>query len=449
RSRGTGRPSSDRPGNARRRHSAFGAGPRAVARARRLVRAPAAGHAADHADEFALRALAPDHGGGGACAGHARRRSAGGRAPARKGVRRARRLHHRRHPRDIPGPGHAARQRRQVLLPPARRRELVRRDPAAAQPDRSAAPRLRGRAGAGRGPPGDRELLPLPARMHGRGADPGYRPPGRRAQLLGHHLRPGTRRARPALPPGGGQHGTASARGGCAGHRGGRRARRSEMSRASAPASRRAPRARTLTAALLRRWPLPSSPDGGGKEERGRALVVGGQRALAGAVRLAGEAALRAGAGKLQLAVAAGAAPALAIAVPEARVLALPESSDGSIASGGRHLRAAAARADALVLGPGMESSAAMRALALRLLPCPGGPVVLDAGAIDLRLLRAWHRLRDRPAAIVTPHHGEMAALLGCDAADVAAHAARMAAGFARGWRLAGGPEGGRSWVGA
>lgn len=208
------------------------------------------------------------------------------------------------------------------------------------------------------------------------------------------------------------------------------------MSRASAPASRRAPRARTLTAALLRRWPLPSSPDGGGKEERGRALVVGGQRALAGAVRLAGEAALRAGAGKLQLAVAAGAAPALAIAVPEARVLALPESSDGSIASGGRHLRAAAARADALVLGPGMESSAAMRALALRLLPCPGGPVVLDAGAIDLRLLRAWHRLRDRPAAIVTPHHGEMAALLGCDAADVAAHAARMAAGFARDWNL-------------
>ncbi|MGY1519646.1 NAD(P)H-hydrate dehydratase [Luteimonas sp. A482] len=208
------------------------------------------------------------------------------------------------------------------------------------------------------------------------------------------------------------------------------------MSTAAPDTGGRAPRPKPLTAALLRSWPLPSRRDGGGKEERGRVLVVGGQRDLAGAVRLAGEAALRAGAGKLQLAVAGSAAPALAIAVPEARVLGLPEAADGSIASGGRHLPAAVTHTDALVLGPGVESGTAMRALAARLLSRLPGTAVLDAGAIDLQLLRGWHRLRERPPAIITPHHGEMASLLGCDAADVAAHAAALAAAFSRDWDL-------------
>ena len=208
------------------------------------------------------------------------------------------------------------------------------------------------------------------------------------------------------------------------------------MSTAPTGTGGRALRPKPLTAALLRSWPLPLHGDGGGKEERGRVLVVGGQRDLAGAVRLAGEAALRAGAGKLQLAVAASAAPALAIAIPEARVLGLPEGADGSIAGGGRHLPEAAAGADALVLGPGAESGTAMRALAARLLSRLAGSAVLDAGAIDLPLLRGWHRLRKRPRAIITPHHGEMASLLGCDAADIAAHAAPLAAAFARDWDL-------------
>lgn len=194
------------------------------------------------------------------------------------------------------------------------------------------------------------------------------------------------------------------------------------------------PPARLLGRALLRAWPLPSHEDGGDKEARGRVLVVGGERELAGAVRLAGEAALRAGAGKLQIAVAAAAAPALAVAVPEARVLALAETARGAIAGTGRDLPATAARADALVLGPGMERSPALRALARRLLPRLSGALVLDAGAIDLVLLRAWHRLPGRPRAVVTPHHGEMASLLGCDLAEVAAHAPRLAARFARDW---------------
>jgi len=69
-----------------------------------------------------------------------------------------------------------------------------------------------------------------------------------------------------------------------------------------------------VTPTLLRNWPLP--PTGSGKLERGTVLVIGGSRKTPGAVLLAGTAALRAGAGRLTLAVAESTAVALAVAVP-------------------------------------------------------------------------------------------------------------------------------------
>ena len=60
------------------------------------------------------------------------------------------------------------------------------------------------------------------------------------------------------------------------------------------------PEPTSLTPQLLRDWPLPELREG--KESRGTVLVVGGSRFTPGAVLLAGTAALRAGAGRLQLA---------------------------------------------------------------------------------------------------------------------------------------------------
>src|SRR4051794_19063344 len=78
----------------------------------------------------------------------------------------------------------------------------------------------------------------------------------------------------------------------------------------------------TVTRELLAGWPLPAP--GGDKHSRGTVLVVGGAANSPGGVLLAGLAVLRAGAGRLQLAVAAPAASALAVAVPEAMVVPLP-----------------------------------------------------------------------------------------------------------------------------
>ena len=79
---------------------------------------------------------------------------------------------------------------------------------------------------------------------------------------------------------------------------------------------------RTLDRALLRDFPLPVLPEDGDKEERGRLLVIGGSREVPGAALLAGVAAMRAGAGKLQIATAASMWPfRLGVAIPEARVI--------------------------------------------------------------------------------------------------------------------------------
>lgn len=185
-------------------------------------------------------------------------------------------------------------------------------------------------------------------------------------------------------------------------------------------------RAIAVTATLLRRWPLPSAAGVAGKEQRGRVLVIGGSSEIPGAALLAAEAALRAGAGKLQVATARPVATAMAIALPEARVVALPTGTDGELRIGGQALQRDAAHADAVLIGPGMRARPALRKQIARLLASTRGGVVLDAGA-----LVDTQGMADPGRVVLTPHHGEMAALSGVPieriAADPAASALRHA----------------------
>src|SRR5215212_1463588 len=80
---------------------------------------------------------------------------------------------------------------------------------------------------------------------------------------------------------------------------------------------------RAITPALLRSWPLPL-PREGDKLVRGTVLVVGGSEETPGASMLAGLAARRSGAGKLQIATSPVVAAVVAAAVPEALVTGWP-----------------------------------------------------------------------------------------------------------------------------
>lgn len=178
-----------------------------------------------------------------------------------------------------------------------------------------------------------------------------------------------------------------------------------------------------LTPAALRERPLPAP--GRDKEDRGRVCVVGGSRHVPGAALLAGEAALRAGAGKLQIGTVQSVAPAMALAVPEAMVLGMRETARGELAASVAALDTVLQACGAVVIGPGMQPSTFLARLTRRASTLDG-TVVLDAGAL-IKELRA---ASGRPF-ILTPHAGEMAQLCGVQKeailADPQGHALRMA----------------------
>jgi ADP-dependent NAD(P)H-hydrate dehydratase len=196
-------------------------------------------------------------------------------------------------------------------------------------------------------------------------------------------------------------------------------------------------RATLITPEVLRGIPLPMPDDGGDKEERGRVLVVGGGRETPGALLLAGIAALRAGAGKLQVATGAANAPLVAGRLPEARVFALPETKAGRLKpSAAGALREQFAGAQAVCIGPGMledESVARFVRAALRF--CRAVPVVLDAGAVAcLSSGRGLlHELEGR--AVVTPNADELADIFGEDKSELTARPLDAALRAAREFR--------------
>ena len=164
----------------------------------------------------------------------------------------------------------------------------------------------------------------------------------------------------------------------------------------------------------LRGWRLPEPA--GDKNTRGSILVIGGSAETAGAVLLAAEAAMRAGAGKLQVATAASVARLAAAALPEALVRALPETDAGAIrADAADSVRDLVEAADAVLMGPGMTDTEQTREFVARLLPHRDGPVALDA--LGLAAVTAdgtcLHHLGGR--AVLTPNPMELAHTLHVD----------------------------------
>ncbi|HEV7890936.1 MAG TPA: NAD(P)H-hydrate dehydratase [Pyrinomonadaceae bacterium] len=184
-------------------------------------------------------------------------------------------------------------------------------------------------------------------------------------------------------------------------------------------------RATLITHAVLRRIPLPIPDRGGDKEERGRVLVVGGGRETPGALLLAGTAALRAGAGKLQVATGAANAPLVASRLPEARVFALPETKTGKLKpSAAGVLREHFGGAQCVCIGPGMiEDKSVARFVRAALRFCREVPVVLDAGAVACLSTgrELLHELRGR--AVVTPNADELADIFAEDKEELTARA--------------------------
>lgn len=180
-----------------------------------------------------------------------------------------------------------------------------------------------------------------------------------------------------------------------------------------------------IDAGWLAAHPLPDHARGTDKNMRGRVLLVGGSMFVPGALGLTGEAVLRAGAGKLQIATVDQAAMHLGVLVPEAAMIGLPTDAEGEIAGNAAHrLTEAARHCDALLIGPGMVSKTSAHAMVEELLGLLDGDhvAILDAAALNCARSLAPRIAALDGRAILTPHHGEMANLTGMDIEEIAAN---------------------------
>jgi len=159
-------------------------------------------------------------------------------------------------------------------------------------------------------------------------------------------------------------------------------------------------------AQLLAVEALPPRNRHANKGDCGHVLVIGGGQGMAGAVHLAGESALRAGAGLVSVATRAEHVFALNATRPEL----MAHGVDGPHA-----LQPLLQRADVLALGPGLGQSAWAHALWLTALDS-GKPLVLDADGLNLL---AKEPRRFAAPAVLTPHPGEAARLLGSSVGEV------------------------------
>jgi hydroxyethylthiazole kinase-like uncharacterized protein yjeF len=156
---------------------------------------------------------------------------------------------------------------------------------------------------------------------------------------------------------------------------------------------------------------LPPRPVEGHKGMFGRVLIVGGQADMLGAPVMAGTAALRMGAGLVQIAVPRSILPAALSVTPELIGLGLGKGA------GKARLLEAAERADAMVIGPGLGQSPQARQRLSRLLRLEK-PAVVDADALNMLAQKQAWPTWFKAQAVLTPHPGEMkrlAKLIGRD----------------------------------
>lgn len=188
---------------------------------------------------------------------------------------------------------------------------------------------------------------------------------------------------------------------------------------------------------------LPRRTKDAHKGDAGSLLIVGGSRNYLGAPVLSAHAALRAGAGLVTLAVPQGLVPICAPQVPEATYVPLPETEWGvSGPEAATALAGALGRYTALQIGNGLGRHAPTDEALARFFGLSGGagpmlamPILFDADGLNWlsTVPKWWERLRGL-ALVLTPHHGEMARLLGVERKEVSAEPWRHAREAAARW---------------
>ena len=189
----------------------------------------------------------------------------------------------------------------------------------------------------------------------------------------------------------------------------------------------------------------------------GHLLVVAGSLGKTGAAALAGKAGLRMGAGLVTVATAASGLPAIARSMMELMTEPLAETPDKTVA------REALPRVlelmdgkNGILLGPGLSSRPSTAEFVLALVPRIKIPAVIDADGLNIIASRPEILHKLKAPAVLTPHPGEFARLVGRSNADVQKYRLELAPSFAekygvhlvlKGYRTLTATPGGRVFV--
>ncbi|MDQ3041999.1 MAG: NAD(P)H-hydrate dehydratase [Acidobacteriota bacterium] len=151
------------------------------------------------------------------------------------------------------------------------------------------------------------------------------------------------------------------------------------------------------------------------KSARGRALIVAGSKAMAGAAVLCANAAMRSGVGLVRVATSESARTAVsAHALPEIMVAGLPETESGAISEEALDkVQELSEKMNVVAVGSGLSSDdESTRKFVRSLVENRKTPVVIDADGLN-SLAPFDLQGSDNAPIILTPHQGEFLKLLG------------------------------------
>ncbi|HEY2383899.1 MAG TPA: NAD(P)H-hydrate dehydratase [Terriglobia bacterium] len=177
---------------------------------------------------------------------------------------------------------------------------------------------------------------------------------------------------------------------------------------------------------LIEPHPLPSRLPDSNKGTYGRVLIIGGSRGKTGAAAMAGQAALRSGAGLVTVATAESVLPVVAASMPELMTEGLAETQDGTIAN--QSVTGIMQGKAVVAVGPGLTAVPETSAFVRRVLTECRTQLVIDADGLNA--LAGFDG--ELGGAVLTPHPGEMSRLIGKTIDYVNGNRVEVASEFAK-----------------
>jgi len=177
---------------------------------------------------------------------------------------------------------------------------------------------------------------------------------------------------------------------------------------------------------LIEPHELPVRVSDSNKGTYGKVLIIGGSSGKTGAAAMAGQAALRAGAGLVTVAAPQSVLPLIAVSMPELMTQGLAETSQGTVSN--QPIAELLKNKTVVAIGPGLGMAIETSAFVRRVGSDCRTQIVIDADGLNALV----GFVDDLGGAVLTPHPGEMARLVEKSIEHVNANRVEVASDFAR-----------------